>query len=159
MLTCIGSKVREIYNTFIVENDEDKMTLSVIITKFYEYCTPRKSLTYLKNKLFTYRQEKGQPFDDFVTQLKKPASICQFSTLKESLIRDIIVVGILENRLWERMLRDRELTLEKAISMGHSDEETNKHIKKLAQDEGENHIDMIQQKSKHGQQQNIINQC
>ena len=57
------------------------------------------------------------------------------------------------------MLRDRELTLEKTISMGHSAEETNKHIKKLAQDEGENHIDMIQQKSKHGQQQNIINQC
>ena len=98
MLTCIGSKGREIYNTFIVENDEDKMTLSVIITKFYEYCTPRKSLTYLRNKLFTYRQEKGQPFDDFVTQLKKSASICQFSTLKESLMRDIIVAGILENR-------------------------------------------------------------
>ena len=57
------------------------------------------------------------------------------------------------------MLRDTELTLEKAISMGHSAEETNKHIKELAQDEGGNHIDMIQQKSKHGQQQNIINQC
>ena len=54
------------------------------------------------------------------------------------------------------MLRDTELTLEKAISMEHSAEETNKHIKELAQDEGGNHIDMIQQKSKHGQQQNII---
>ena len=43
--------------------------------------------------------------------------------------------------------------------MGHSAEETNKHIKELRQDEWENHIDMIQQKSKHGQQQNIINQC
>ena len=49
--------------------------------------------------------------------------------------------------------------LEKAISMEHSAEATNKHIKELAQDEGGNHIDMIQQKSKHGQQQNIINQC
>ena len=57
------------------------------------------------------------------------------------------------------MLRDTELTLEKAIVMGQSAKETNKHIKKLAQDEGGNHIDMIQQKSKHGQQQNIINQC
>ena len=30
---------------------------------------------------------------------------------------------------------------------------------RIAQDKGGNHIDMIQQKSKHGQQQNIINQC
>ena len=50
------------------------------------------------------------------------------------------------------MLRNAELTLEKAISKRHSPEETNKHIKELAQDEGGNHIDMIQQKSKHGQQ-------
>ena len=30
---------------------------------------------------------------------------------------------------------------------------------RIAQEEGGNHIDMIPQKSKHGQQQNIINQC
>ena len=128
-LTCIGSKGREIYDTFNFENDEDKITLSVIITKFDEYCTPRKNLTYLRHKFFTYRQKEGQSFDDFVTQLKKLASNCEFSILTESLIRDIIVVGILDNRLRERMLRDTELTLEKAVSMGHSAEETNKHIK------------------------------
>ena len=55
------------------------------------------------------------------------------------------------------MLRDTRLMLEKAIIMGHSAEETNRHMKELAQDEGGNHIDMIQQKSKHGQQQSIIN--
>ena len=32
--------------------------------------------------------------------------------------------------------------LEKAISMEHSAEETNKHIKELAQDDGGNHIDI-----------------
>ena len=59
------------------------------------------------------------------------------------LIQDRIVVGILDNRLREKILRDKELMLEKAISIGRSAEETNKHIKELAQDEGGNHIDMI----------------
>ena len=97
LLTCIGLKGIEIYNTFNFENDEDKMTLSTIITKFNEYCTPRKNLTYLRHKFFTYRQKEGQSFDDFVTQLKKLASNCEFSTLKEFLIRDIFVAGILDN--------------------------------------------------------------
>ena len=57
------------------------------------------------------------------------------------------------------MLIDTELMLGKAISMRHSAEETNNNIKEIVQDKGGNHIDMIQQKSKHGQQQNIINQC
>ena len=52
-------------------------------------------------------------------------------------------MGILDNRLREKILRDKELMLEKAISIGRSAEETNKHIKELAQDEGGNHIDMI----------------
>ena len=56
LLTCIRSKGREIYNTFNFENDEDKMTLSVIITKFDEYCTPSKNLTYLRHKFFIYLQ-------------------------------------------------------------------------------------------------------
>ena len=49
LLTCIGSKGREIRNTFNFENDEDKMTLSVIITTFDDYCTPRKNVTYLRH--------------------------------------------------------------------------------------------------------------
>ena len=154
-LTCIGSRGREINNTFNFKNGEDQITLSVIITKFDKYCTARKTLNYLRHKFFTYRQKEGQSCDDFVTQLKKLASNCKFSTLKESLIRDIIVVGPLDNRLRKRILRDTE----KAQRMWHSAEETNKHIKELTQDEGGNHIDMIQQNSKHGQQQNITNQC
>ena len=98
MLTCIGSKGREIYNTFIVD---------------YFY-----NLTYLRNKLFTYRQEKEQPFDDFVTQLKKSASICQFSTLKESLMRDIIVVGILENRFTGKDAQRQRVNVRKSNNYG-----------------------------------------
>ena len=115
LLTCIRSKGREIYNTFNFENDEDKMTLSVIITKFDEYCTPSKTLLISDtNSLYTYRQKEGQSLDDFVTLSKKLAWNCEFSTLKESLIRH----NCCRNFSQERMLRHTELTLERAISMG-----------------------------------------
>ena len=54
------------------------------------------------------------------------------------------------------MLIDTELMLGKAISMRHSAEETNNNIKEIVQDKGGNHIDMIQQKSKHGNQSMLI---
>ena len=135
LLTCIGPKGREIYNTFEFTDATDKMKMSKVIEQFDQYCTPRQNLTYLRHKFLTYRQKEGQAFDEFVTQLRKLSSECEFGTLCASLIKDIIVIGIIDNRLRERMLRDSALTLERAINMGQSSEETSKHIKELQPEE------------------------
>ncbi len=43
----------------------------------------------------------------------------------------MIVCGITDNPLRERLLRDADLTLEKAIAAGHAAEETKRHAKEL----------------------------
>ena len=43
LLTCIGKKVSEIYNTFTFENDDDNMKFNIIIEKFDEYCSPERT--------------------------------------------------------------------------------------------------------------------
>ena len=60
-LTCIGSRGREINNTFNFKNGEDQMTLSVIITKFDKYCTARKTLNYLRHKFLLTDRKKDSP--------------------------------------------------------------------------------------------------
>ena len=105
LLHCIGEKGREIYNCFTFESNDDKMKFSKILEKFDEYCNPRKNLTFLRYKFFTYRQKEGENFDDFMTQLKKLSADCEFGELKDSLIRDVIIIGVSDNRLRERLLR------------------------------------------------------
>ena len=73
----------------------------------------------------------GQSFNDFVTELKRRSSECEFDTLQDSLIRDMIVCGVTDRSLRERLLRDAELTLEKAVAAGHAAEETRRHAKEL----------------------------
>ena len=43
LLTCIGKKAREIYNTFTFENDDENMKFNIIIEKFDEYCFPERT--------------------------------------------------------------------------------------------------------------------
>ena len=62
------SKGREIYEAFTFEPG-DKMKLVSILHKFSEYCKPRKNITILCHKFFTYRKLQGQNFYDFVTKL------------------------------------------------------------------------------------------
>ena len=99
LLTCIGEKGREIYETFEFENTGDKMKFKPVLKKFEEYCNPRSNTTIQRHKFFTYRQTEGQSFNDFVTELKKLSSECEFDTLKDSLTKDMIICGVTDNGL------------------------------------------------------------
>jgi hypothetical protein len=62
------------------------------------------------------------------------AKNCRFGELQEELIRDRIICGIKADRLQARMLREDDLTLDKAISICKADEESRKQLKDLTKD-------------------------
>ena len=92
LMSCIGEKDREVYETFEFPpkaNDgepDPEMVLANVLAKFETYCTPRKNTTILRHKFFTYKQEDGQCFSDFVTHLKRLSQDCEFQTLRDSLV-------------------------------------------------------------------------
>ena len=49
-------------------------------------------------------------WDAYVTDLKNKSSLCEFSTLKDSLFRDMIVFGIRSDEVRAKLLRDPDLT-------------------------------------------------
>ena len=69
-----------------------------------------------------------------MTQLKKLSADCEFGELKNSLIRDVIMIGVSDNRLRERLLREPSLSLDNAIKYGQATEETIHHAKILQRD-------------------------
>ena len=93
LLTCVGPKGRDIYETFTFEQDTDKLKLKPVLGKFTSYCNPGKNIAILCHKFFTYKQVEGQSFNDFVTELKKCGSECEFGDLTTSLTKDIIFVA------------------------------------------------------------------
>ena len=130
LLACIGDKGREIYETFqfgAKENDnepEPSMVFASVVKKFKEYCNPRKNVTILRYKFFTCKQLENQTFDDFVTKLKVLAQDCEFGNLRDSLIKDVILIGVKDEKLRERLMREATLDLEKAVQLGQAASET-----------------------------------
>eukprot|EP00112_Aurelia_sp_Birch-Aquarium-sp1_P017827 Seg4172.1 transcript_id=Seg4172.1/GoldUCD/mRNA.D3Y31 product="hypothetical protein" protein_id=Seg4172.1/GoldUCD/D3Y31 len=139
LLTCIGQKGRDVYNTFTFETADDKLKLKPVLEKFTEYCQPRKNITFLRYKFFSCRQKDGQLFDDFVTDLKKLSAECEFSELNYSLVRDMIIVGCSDNRLRERLLREDTLELKRAVHIGQAAEQTKLEIKEFNREDKEVH--------------------
>ena len=85
----------------------------------------------------------GENIDAYVTDLKNKASLCEFSTLKDSLIRDRIVCGIRSGEVKARLLRDPDLTLEKAINACWAAETSQTQMKGLTE---EKPIDYVQKR-------------
>ena len=156
-LTYIGQKGREIYETFTFEPG-DEMKLAPVLHKFSEYSTRRKKRTILRRKFFTYRQQQGQNFHDFVTALKKLSSECEFDNLQDSLIKGMIVCGTKDNSLCERLLRECDLTLSKAISADHVAEETRNHAHEILRPQPTADIDKIIKKKLNKSSHNTRNQ-
>ena len=134
LLSCIGPQGREIYNTFPFSQEEENFDYIVIVQKFENFCILRQNITLLRYKFLTYRQKEGQSFDEFMTQLKTLSSDCDFGELKNSLIKDIVVIGVTDDSLRERMLREPNSTLDRAIALGQSAEQTKIHAKELKQE-------------------------
>ncbi|CAI9726762.1 Hypothetical predicted protein [Octopus vulgaris] len=123
-LTCIGSKGRDIHSTLDFDSPDEEMNLQTVIEKFDAYCEPRKNITFLRHKFFTCGQAEHQKFDEYVVELRQKAQQCEFGNLTDSLTKDILICGIRDMRLRERLLREPNLDLQKTIQAGQSAEQT-----------------------------------
>ena len=133
LLTCIGEQGREIYQTFELTGG-DNMKLEPVLNKFSSYCNPRSNKTICRHKFFTRKQLEGESFNSFVTELKRLCINCEFGDLKDSLIVDMIIVGVRDSGLKERMLREVDLTIANAEKLGQLSEEAKKNL--IAVNEG-----------------------
>ena len=133
LLHVAKSSAIEVYNTFTFDstNEASSETFANVLDKFEKYCNPKKNITYERYIFFTRNQERGVPVESFVTDLMLKAKTCEFLTLRDSLIRDRIVLGIISQRVRECLLHEDDLTLQKAMQICQAAEATERQLNKL----------------------------
>ena len=132
LLTCIGEGGREIYETFEFASEADSIKQQNVVDMFEAYCNSSSNTTINRLKFFTSRQAEGRSFNNFATELRTLSAECEFENLIDSLIKDMIICGVNDKALRERMLRERKIDLKKAIELGQAAEQTKQHAKQLS---------------------------
>ena len=130
ILLYIGEQGREIYSTFTFTNLEKDQT-EPIFTKFETYCKPKKNTIMARFRFNSRIQKQSENIDSFVTDLRILAADCEYGDLKESLIRDRIIVGTNDARCQEKLLQETDITLEKALEIARSFEASKQHMSDL----------------------------
>lgn len=114
----IGYEGCRIYNEFEFSTEDEKTNFHVVMTKFDEYCNPPYTSNMARYLFFTCRQDNGIPFRRFVKDLRKLSVFCEFGEGREFLIRDMITCGVQDEMLRVKLLKETNLTMRRAVTIG-----------------------------------------
>lgn len=113
LLHIIGEKCREVYEQF----NSDFKNVEDLLKEFDGFFLPRKNITIERHAFFIRDQREQESVEQYVFELNKIATKCEFKDLNDELVRDRMICGIRERALRERLLREVDLTLSKAIDI------------------------------------------
>lgn len=160
LLTCIGEEGRIVYDEFEFAKPQDKYDLQLVLRKFDAYCKPAPTVTTMRHKFFSYRQSSGQAFTSFLSELQNLSLQCGFGNLKDSLVKDMIVCGINDDEIRERLLCEDDLDLRGAIKIVQSAHTHQKHktsVKDITQSIPVNLNELVTYKSTYSREYDVDN--
>ena len=91
--------------------DYDKVTQALD-----KYFLPKVNVIFERARFNQRYQLQGETAGDFITDLHKLSEKCNYGALREELVRDRIVVGILDAKLSKNLQMIEKLSLEEAVN-------------------------------------------
>lgn len=131
LLNTIGDEALKIYNNLVFESETDKNSYKKIVEKLDEYFIPTKNITYERHVFFLREMKETETIDEYINDLRRLSSNCEFGTLTDSLIKDRIVLGVRDRALKDRLLRENNLDLKKATDICKASEQARKHLEEI----------------------------
>ncbi|XP_035234278.1 uncharacterized protein LOC118206119 [Stegodyphus dumicola] len=92
-LNAAGEEAVEVFNTLNLSTG-DQGNYEKVLERFEAFTTPRTNVVVERFLFNKRKQEEGELFDCFVTDLKKLVKSCEFGEQSDSVIRDRIVLGV-----------------------------------------------------------------
>ena len=118
----IGKEGRKIFDTFkLNEADAAVYKLTNVLKHFDDDFVAKRNINVERYRLFSRRQGPDETMDQFLTELKVLASTCELGNLEDSLLQTVIMMGITNSALRERLL-NKDQTLAQCMQMCRSSE-------------------------------------
>ncbi|XP_042143633.1 uncharacterized protein LOC115316197 [Ixodes scapularis] len=116
LLITIGEEARKAYETFKFTTDEERNSVEVLIQKFEEYYKPATNLTFQEFRFGSRDQKEGEPFNEWLTELRILAKNCEFGELEDRMLRSRIILGVRDKSLQRKLLVENP-TYEKTVEL------------------------------------------
>ena len=119
-LYAMGDCAADIIKTLSI--NEETASYEEVKTALNGYFAARRNIIVERARFNRRKQTTGESVDTFIQDLYRMADDCEYGTLKDELIRDRIIVGVLDDTLSDRLQAKSDLTLADAVRMSRQAE-------------------------------------
>ena len=111
--------------------------IPAVVSKCEEYCIPRENTIHKRFLFCTRDQRESEKVDQYLTELRQIAANCDFESITpDQLLWDRLVTGTKSAKVHENLLKEKKLTLEKAIDIARAAESTAVQMKVMSAEPG-----------------------
>lgn len=144
LLNCAGHEVQELYFNVLKTKTEETIKYEQLLKSLDDYFEPKENELISTFAFHKRCQEEGENFDLFYTDLRKLVKTCNYKDQEERMLRDRIVLGVLDKKLQRKLLEVNDLSLQKVVDMCRASELSQNHIKKMYQQQATVAVEAVQ---------------
>ena len=130
LLYCLGEEAENVLTSTGISEDDRKKYDSVLL-QFDKFFKVRRNVIFERAVLNRRNQQQGESVEQYIVELYKLAETCEYGTMTPELIRDRLIVGILDSELSERLQLIPDLSLENAKEMVRQSEAVHEQQQEL----------------------------
>lgn len=123
-LSRVGSKTYSLIRTLCHPDKPHDKTLDALQKLVKDHLSPEPIVIAERFVFLNRRQTTGETAAEFLNSLRKLAETCDFGTFRDQALRDMFVIGMNDHDTQQRLLGEKNLTLENAFNQAQNAERT-----------------------------------
>ena len=131
LLSCFGPATFRLLRSLVLPVSLDEISFENLVKKMKEHREPQPSVIIHRFQFNTRKQQAGETVAEYVAALRKAAEFCDYGDSLSEMLHDHLVFGITDTSVQTHLLAEKDLTLDKAVSLAQSVEIAEKGAKDL----------------------------
>ncbi|KAL5463984.1 hypothetical protein EMCRGX_G032937, partial [Ephydatia muelleri] len=117
LLTVVGARHFSLLKDLFLPEDVKAKSFEEISKALVEHFEPKPLVIAERFRFYRRTQEEEESVTEFLAQLRRLATHCQFGAFLEEALRDRLVCGLRNHSIQRRLLSESNLSLQKAVEV------------------------------------------
>ncbi len=130
-LSVIGARSYKLLSSLVAPTKPGDKTYDQLVSALTNHYSPAPSEIVQRFKFNSRFRQPGESVATYVSELRSVAQNCKYGAALDEMLRDRIVCGIGDDRIQQRLLSEKELTLQKAQELALGLETAAKNVREL----------------------------
>ena len=131
LLSSCGAQTYQLIRNLVAPGKPTDKTFTEIVALVKDHHQPRPSTIVQRYNFHTRNQKAGESISEYVAQLRKLSEFCEFNDTLADMLRDRLVCGCKDKRLQCKLLAEKNLTYDQALTIAKALETAEKEAKDL----------------------------